>query len=127
GGLRQDEPFGRLGTTRPAARRPGGAGRGGQQPRARFAPRRRPAGGGGRRGGAGRGAPLLGPPTLPSFEGLVTALINELAAQPEEVLLVLDDYHLIEAEPVHASLGFLLEHLPACLRLGGPSRAAPPV
>jgi hypothetical protein len=25
-------------------------------------------------------APLLGPPTPPSFEGLVTALVNELAA-----------------------------------------------
>jgi LuxR family transcriptional regulator, maltose regulon positive regulatory protein len=82
---------------------------------------------GGRPGVAGRVAPLLGPPTLPSFEGLVTALINELAAQPEEVLLVLDDYHLIEAEPVHASLGFLLEHLPACLRLVVASRADPPL
>jgi LuxR family transcriptional regulator, maltose regulon positive regulatory protein len=42
---------------------------------------------------------LLGPPALPSFEGLVTALINQLAAQPANggVLLVLDDYHLIDA------------------------------
>src|SRR6266516_257036 len=39
---------------------------------------------------------LLGPPARASFEGLVTALINELAAQPGdgEVLLVLDDYQL---------------------------------
>ena len=29
-----------------------------------------------------RVGPLLGPPPPPSFEGLVTALINELAAQP---------------------------------------------
>jgi LuxR family maltose regulon positive regulatory protein len=59
-----------------------------------------------------RVAPLLGPPTPPSFEGLVTALINELAAQPgtDEVLLILDDYHLIGSQPVHASLTFLLEH-----------------
>src|SRR6266516_8170876 len=42
-------------------------------------------------------APLLGPPAPASFEGLVTALINQLAAQPGdgEVLLALDDYHLI--------------------------------
>ena len=50
-----------------------------------------------------RVGPLLGPPPS-SFEGLVTALINELAAQPgeDEILLVLDDYHLVDAPPVHA-------------------------
>jgi hypothetical protein len=60
-----------------------------------------------------RVAPLLGQPPS-SFEGLVTALINELAAQPgeDELLLVLDDYHLVDAQQVHASLAFLLEHLP---------------
>jgi ATP/maltotriose-dependent transcriptional regulator MalT len=57
----------------------------------------------------------------------VTALINELAAQPDqrEVLLVLDDYHLIEAQPVHASLGFLVEHRPRGLCLVLASRADP--
>jgi LuxR family transcriptional regulator, maltose regulon positive regulatory protein len=74
-----------------------------------------------------RVGPLLGPPAPSSFEGLVTALINQLAAQPDEVLLVLDDYHLVEAQPVHGSLAFLLEHLPACLRLVVASRADPPL
>ena len=72
---------------------------------------------------------LLGPPAPASFEGLVTALINDLAAQPDdgEVLLVLDDYHLIDARPVHASLAFLLEHLPPGLHLVLASRADPPL
>ena len=72
---------------------------------------------------------LLGPPAPGSFEGLVTALINDLAAQPDdgEVLLVLDDYHLIDAQPVHASLAFLLEHLPPGLHLVLASRADPPL
>ncbi len=72
---------------------------------------------------------LLGPPAPASFEGLVTALINDLAAQPGdgEVLLVLDDYHLIDARPVHASLAFLLEHLPPGLHLVLASRADPPL
>jgi len=72
---------------------------------------------------------LLGPPAPASFEGLVTALINDLAAQPGdgEVLLVLDDYHLIDAQPVHASLAFLLEHLPPGLHLVLASRADPPL
>ena len=49
-------------------------------------------------GVAERVGPLLGPPAPPSYEGLVTALTNELAAgtDADEVLLVLDDYHVIE-------------------------------
>jgi LuxR family transcriptional regulator, maltose regulon positive regulatory protein len=75
-----------------------------------------------------RVTPLLGPPPS-SFEGLVTALINELAAQSveNEAVLVLDDYHLIEARPVHASLAFLLEHLPPGLHLVLASRSDPPL
>ena len=82
-----------------------------------------------RPGIAERVGPLLGPPAPPSLEGLVTALINELAAQPgqDEVVLVLDDYHLIDAQPVHVSLGFLLEHLPPGLHLVLASRSDPPL
>ena len=59
----------------------------------------------------------------------MTALINELAARPgaDEVLLVLDDYHLIGAQPVHESLGFLLEHRPPGLHLVLASRTDPPL
>ena len=78
---------------------------------------------------AERGGPLLGPPPPSSFEGLVTALVNELDARPgeDEVLLVFDDYHLIDAQPVHASVEFLLEHLPTGLRLVLASRSDPPL
>ena len=73
--------------------------------------------------------PLLGPPAPLSFEPLVTVLINELAAQPstDDVLLVIDDYHLIGAQPVHESLGFLLEHRPPSLQVALSSRADPPL
>lgn len=76
-----------------------------------------------------RAGPLLGPPAPPSFEGLVTALINDLAAQPgePEVLLVLDDYHVIDARAVHTPLAFLLEHLPPGLRLVLATRSDPPL
>ena len=78
---------------------------------------------------AGHTGPLFGPPPPQAFEGLVAALINELAAQPgeDEILLVLDDYHLVDAQPVHASLAFLLEHLPRGLRLVLAGRADPPL
>ena len=72
-----------------------------------------------------RVAPLLGPPAPASFQGLVTALINELAS--DEALLVLDDYHVISAQQVHDSLGFLLEHQPAGIGVVLASRSDPPL
>ena len=76
-----------------------------------------------------RMGPLLGPPPPPSFEPLVTALINEVAGQPDadELLLVLDDYHVISSRLVHESLGFLLEHRPPGLHLALTSRSDPPL
>ncbi len=78
-----------------------------------------------RPGLAGRISPLL----PRSSEGLVTALINELADDPgpDEVLLVLDDYHLVDSGPVHESVAFLLENLPAALRVVVSGRVDPPL
>ncbi len=80
---------------------------------------------GARPGLAGR----VGPPPSRPFEGLVTALINELAADPgpDEVLLVLDDYHLVDSGPVHESVAFLLENLPPGLQVVVSGRADPPL
>ena len=82
-----------------------------------------------RHGIGGRVAPLLGPPAPSSFQGVVTALINELAGQPDadEALLVLDDYHVIESAPVHDSLGFLLQHQPGGICVVLASRSDPPL
>jgi LuxR family transcriptional regulator, maltose regulon positive regulatory protein len=69
-------------------------------------------------------------PVLPRSSGaLVTALINELAAGPgpDEVLLVLDDYHLVDSGPVHESVAFLLENLPPGLGVVVSGRADPPL
>jgi LuxR family transcriptional regulator, maltose regulon positive regulatory protein len=76
-----------------------------------------------------RVAPLLGPPTPPSFQGVVTALINELAGQPDmdETLLVLDDYHVIGSQLVHDSLGFLVQHRPDAICVVLASRNDPPL
>jgi LuxR family transcriptional regulator, maltose regulon positive regulatory protein len=72
---------------------------------------------------------LLGPPPPQAYEGMVSALINELAAQSAagQALLVLDDYHLIGSEPVHAALQFLLEHLSPGLHLVLATRSDPPL
>src|SRR5215813_4072390 len=80
-------------------------------------------------GVAERVLPLFGPPPPSLFEGPVTALINELADQPgdNEAILILDDYHLIDAEPVHESLLLLLEQLPPGLQVVLASRSDPPM
>ena len=62
-----------------------------------------------------------------SFQAVAATLVNQLASVADAVVLVLDDYHLIQAQPVHQSLGFLLEHLPASLRLVVASRVDPPL
>ena len=72
-------------------------------------------------------AVLLRGPQQPPLEAVVTTLINELALLPGEVTIVLDDYNLIDAQPVHASIAFLLGRLPPGLRLVLASRADPPL
>ena len=59
----------------------------------------------------------------------MAALVNELAARSgsDEVVLVLDDYHLIDSRAVHESVTFLLEHLPPRVHLVLSSRADPPL
>ena len=54
-------------------------------------------------------------------------MINELAPLPEHVMLVLDDYHLIEASPVHESVAFVLDRVPRARRLVPASRSEPPL
>jgi LuxR family maltose regulon positive regulatory protein len=78
-------------------------------------------------GVAERVAPVLQAGQSASLEAVVTVVANALAGLPDQVALVLDDYHLIEAPPVHHSLGMLLERLPAQLRLVVAGRADPPL
>ena len=66
-------------------------------------------------------------PQPPPIESLLTALINEVAAIPNDFALVLDDYHVIEAEPVHDAVTFLLEHMPPQMHLIIASRTDPPL
>jgi LuxR family maltose regulon positive regulatory protein len=66
-------------------------------------------------------------PQPPPIDLVLTLLLNDLAAQQADVILVLDDYHVIEAEPVHAAIMFLLNHLPPRCHLVLSSREDPPL
>jgi LuxR family maltose regulon positive regulatory protein len=56
-------------------------------------------------------------PQPPSIESNLTVLLNEIAAIPDNFILVLDDYHLIDAQPIDQALTFLLDHLPPQMHL----------
>jgi LuxR family maltose regulon positive regulatory protein len=71
--------------------------------------------------------PLLAPPRVLSGQGVVTALVNQLQAASEEVVLVLDDYHLLQSAPIHEGMAFLLGHLPSRLHVVITSRSDPPL
>lgn len=60
-----------------------------------------------------------------SIEMLLVPLLNELLSAPRMVL-VLDDYHLIEKQHIHELLLFFLEHLPESLSLIIATRSDPP-
>lgn len=66
-------------------------------------------------------------PQPPPIEAILTALLNEIAALPNPFALVLDDYHVIEAQPVHSALTFLLDHLPPQMHLVVATRSDPPL
>jgi len=62
---------------------------------------------------------------LPALDTLVALFSNDLADMPEDLLLVLDDYHRIRTSEVHSLLERLVEHLPAQVHLVLSSRTDP--
>jgi len=56
-------------------------------------------------------------PQPPPIESILTALLNEVAAIPDNFVLILDDYHVIDAKPIDNAITFLLDHLPPQMRL----------
>ncbi|MFK7696350.1 LuxR C-terminal-related transcriptional regulator [Paenibacillus sp. HJGM_3] len=48
---------------------------------------------------------------------ILTILLNEISALPYKFVLVLDDYHVIDAKWIDDVLNFLLEHLPPQMHL----------
>ncbi|GHO90665.1 LuxR family transcriptional regulator [Reticulibacter mediterranei] len=53
----------------------------------------------------------------PPTEVMLTSLLNEIAIIQGQFVLVLDDYHIIDARPVDSALTYLIEHLPPQMHL----------
>jgi LuxR family maltose regulon positive regulatory protein len=60
---------------------------------------------------------VLRSPQPPPAESILAALLNEITTIEEDFVLVLDDYHVIDAREVDDALAYLLEHLPPLMHL----------
>ena len=63
----------------------------------------------------------------PPIETVLAALINALGVLQQHIVLILDDYHIIEELSIHRAMTFLLEHLPPQVHLVLASRVDPPL
>jgi LuxR family maltose regulon positive regulatory protein len=68
---------------------------------------------------------LLRSPQPPPPESTWTALLNDIATIPSDVVIVLDDYHVLDAKPVDDALAFLVDHLPPQMHLAIATREDP--
>jgi LuxR family maltose regulon positive regulatory protein len=60
---------------------------------------------------------MLQSPQPPPHDSILTILLNEIATVATPFVLVLDDYHLIDAQSIDHALTFILEHLPPQMHL----------
>jgi len=72
-----------------------------------------------------RALSLLQGPQPPPIETILATLLNELTAAPNDVVVVLDDYHVIDAHDINDGMAFLVEHLPHQVHLVITTRADP--
>jgi LuxR family maltose regulon positive regulatory protein len=68
---------------------------------------------------------LLQSPRPPRIQAILAMLLNELATIPNDVVLLLDDYHVVEVGDIHDGMAFLIDHLPPQLHLVIASRTDP--
>jgi LuxR family transcriptional regulator, maltose regulon positive regulatory protein len=63
------------------------------------------------------GIAALQSPQPPPSEAILTTLLNDIATVPNTFILILDDYHMVDARSVDLALAFLLDHLPSQMHL----------
>jgi len=70
---------------------------------------------------------LFGPGVSPSVDLIGATLLDGLASSDDPFVLVLDDYHVIGADPIHRLVRFLIEHGPPFAHLVLLTREDPPL
>ena len=68
--------------------------------------------------GIGEGAlALIYASSSPPVESIITVLLNDLNTVERDIVLMLDDYHVIDSEQIHKAMAFMVEHLPRHVHL----------
>ncbi len=70
---------------------------------------------------------MINSPQPPPIESILISLLNDLSQISLDLALVLDDYHLVDAKPIHDLIAFLLENLPEQMHLIIATRSDPPL
>jgi LuxR family maltose regulon positive regulatory protein len=72
---------------------------------------------------------LIGVQSLqpPPTEHLLTTLLNEISDLQTNFILILDDYHFIDSQPVHDALNFIIDHMPPHMHMVITGRIDPPL
>ena len=63
----------------------------------------------------------------PETEAVLSAFINAASESPDQIVFVLDDYHLIKEDSIHQTLSFLFDHAPQNLHFVLAGRGEPPL
>jgi LuxR family maltose regulon positive regulatory protein len=63
----------------------------------------------------------------PALEQIIIGLVNDIAAWDKKLILVIEDYHVIENAEIHAGLNFLLDNIPPELHIIITTRSDPPL
>ncbi|GAB4416632.1 MAG: LuxR C-terminal-related transcriptional regulator [Anaerolineales bacterium] len=71
--------------------------------------------------------PALYESQTPAIQQIVTSLVNDILGIEKELILVIDDYHMITNPAIHEGMTFLINHLPHFLHLIIATRADPPL
>lgn len=70
---------------------------------------------------------ILQSPQAFASEIIPTLLINDLSKSPDALVLILDDYHVVQHSSIHEAMAFILDHLPENLYLLVSTRTDPPL
>ncbi len=76
--------------------------------------------------GTGKIMPALHSSAPSGLDRVMALLIDNLSAFPGNLILVMDDYHLIQESRIHQSLSYFIEYMPANMHLALSSRIEPP-
>jgi LuxR family maltose regulon positive regulatory protein len=64
---------------------------------------------------------------MPPIENILSDLINQITTLSDKIILVIDDYHLLESSSLHQGLNFFLDHMPPNMHLVLITREDPPL